>query len=270
MFDNLAKTIKIPIIINKGEVKFLYGGEMPEIDEGTVGDLILPEYSIKNKDMVKKLQENYIVELMGASAKLLLSVYDKFLPTDKKNLVLNITNAYPPLDQKFIEVFLEEPLRLQFRGSKQATLLDVKCKIPTLNNKEATSINNAYMLMSQELEPSRRSHSGNMFDKCYYKFHDNINDCDYWLPLRKLREKYEIEYERDLLLDSQVFMLNNCFSGQVSFFDSEDEILLIDKINEYGDISGTKIKELFEFDRNRYLVVIEKLLEKKYTCKKSL
>lgn len=87
MFDKLEKTIKIPIRINKGEVKFFFGGEMPEIADGTIGELLLPEYSVKNKEMVKKLQEKYSVELFGAGSELLLSVYEKFLPTNKKDLI---------------------------------------------------------------------------------------------------------------------------------------------------------------------------------------
>lgn len=172
------------------------------------------------------------------------------------------------MDKKFIKVVLEESLYLQFRGSKQATLLDVTCKIPSLDNKEATSINNAYMLMSQELEPSRKSHSGNMFDKCYYIFHDNTNNCEYWLPLRKLREKYEREYEKDLFLDSQVFILNDNFNGEASL--TEDEMLLINNLNRFDDISGPEIKELFGFERVKYFKIVDNLLELKVICEKSL
>ena len=39
--DELAKTVKIPVRIVKGRITYFYGGPMPRLKEGTVGDLVL-------------------------------------------------------------------------------------------------------------------------------------------------------------------------------------------------------------------------------------
>ncbi|QTA88378.1 hypothetical protein [Desulfonema magnum] len=40
--DPFKKTVKIPVKVVNGELKFFYGGDLPKLEDGTVGDLIVP------------------------------------------------------------------------------------------------------------------------------------------------------------------------------------------------------------------------------------
>ena len=65
-----------------------------------------------------------------------------------------------------------------------ASLKSCKISIPFLK-KEAISLNHAYSILSEAFEKSRRAHSGNVFNKIYYKRNDR------WNPLDILRKTFE-------------------------------------------------------------------------------
>ena len=90
----------------------------------------------------------------------------------------------------FAEIILKEPLSMVLRGTKKSMLCSCKCQLPFLNI-EAESINHVYTLLSTHFEKSRRSHSGNVFQKIYYS---NQNG---WYPLDHLRKQCEAEEEDD-------------------------------------------------------------------------
>lgn len=259
MFNKYEKTIKIPVIFEDGQIKFYYGGAMPIIEEGTIGELILPEYSVGSKEIVNKLQTKYDVKLFDRGTKLYLAMQNYYIPHSLLGSVVALKNVYPPIDCQFVEVILNEPLNLLFRGSKQAKLQDVECLIPVLKNKKAISINNAYTLISEVFEPERKSHSGNVFDKCYYEYIDIKSGTEHYFPIVRLRQNYEAEYEKVLILDSRAFLLNPRLNSSYSL--NEDEKLLIDGILEHGELSGLYIKEMFNHDKTRYIKVIDDLLE---------
>ena len=259
MFSKYEKNIRIPVIFEDGQIKFYYGGAMPIIEEGTIGELVLPEYSVENKEIVKKLQDKYEVRLFDSGTILYLGMQNNFIPHNLFGSVVELKNVYPPIDCQFVEVILNEPLYLLFRGSKQAKLQNVECVIPALANKKAISINNAYTLISEVFEPERKSHSGNVFDKCYYKYIDIKSGTEHYFPIERLRQNYEAEYEKVLILDSRAFLLNPSLKS--SYLLNDDEKLLIDCILEHGELSGLHIKELFKNDKNRFLKVLDSLLE---------
>ena len=60
------------------------------------------------------------------------------------------------------EVVLLEPLLISVDGSERAKLNDCSCGIFLLD-KEATSVNHAFTLLSEEFETDRMSHTGNVF-----------------------------------------------------------------------------------------------------------
>ena len=49
-YDGLSKTVKIPVRIVNGKVNYFYGGELPSINNGAIGDLIIQEYDVRDKD----------------------------------------------------------------------------------------------------------------------------------------------------------------------------------------------------------------------------
>jgi hypothetical protein len=60
--DPFSKMIKIPIEIKKGNVEFYFEGPLPELKDGTLGDLIIPAYAVTNTNLRTLLSEVRIPE----------------------------------------------------------------------------------------------------------------------------------------------------------------------------------------------------------------
>lgn len=200
MYYGEGRTIKIPVKVVNGQLRYFYGGDLPEIEEGAIGELILLEGSIRNKNFLEILQAQERVEILPQWSTIMVAVNVENCPDDKRTFLRKIKTD-PPTSNSFVEVVLKEALYLIIRGSKRATLDNVKCFIPSLNM-ETNSLNEAYTKISQAFEPKRRSYTGNVFKKCYYRSQSN---GDIWYPLDSLREIEEEKYEENLVLDYKVF-----------------------------------------------------------------
>ena len=53
MYRDYQNTIKIPVRVKNGVIQNYYGGPLPEIYDKVFGELIFPEYAIKDKDFIK-------------------------------------------------------------------------------------------------------------------------------------------------------------------------------------------------------------------------
>ncbi|MCS7263395.1 MAG: hypothetical protein NZ805_01025 [Armatimonadetes bacterium] len=96
-----------------------------------------------------------------------------------------------PYGYFLVKVLLQEPLRLEMRGTSSPRLLDCRCHIPALEKHEkqfAASLNEAYTRVSEVFEPTRRSHTGNIFLLCVVKLPMG------WLLLDNLRSLCKAEY----------------------------------------------------------------------------
>jgi len=195
--DKLEKTVKIPVRIVDGQVRYFYGGELPKLREGAIGDLIVPAYAIQEADDLKRLQDEHIEEILPTGMIVLLGVRIKDLQEELRKYISYPEKLFPPVNCGFIEIRLVEPLCLRLRGSKRAVLQPCRCFIPALN-KEAESLNHAYTLISEVFEPYRLSHSGNVFQRGYYL------EGNRWRPLDDLRSHYEAQFERHLERESHV------------------------------------------------------------------
>ncbi|MDD4803281.1 MAG: hypothetical protein PHF24_10165 [Syntrophomonas sp.] len=191
VFDKDAKTVRIPVKIVDGQVKYFYGGDLPKTINGVIGELILPEYGIIDDVFISVSQAKYEKEILPAGSYIMAAVNNNQVEEKKRKFTETINAPYSQ-NSSFIRVQLLDPLILQIRGSKKAILLDTQCLILCLD-KEARSLNNAYTLISAEFEPNRRSHTGNVFSKCFYQ------GKDIWYPLENLRQLEEIQYEKLLV-----------------------------------------------------------------------
>ena len=193
--NDLERLVRIPVRINGDRLQYFYGGSLPEINDGAIADLVLDVGSLKNPDDLKRLNEKRQVP---------------FLPRDTViHVLLTPTSLTPERIKKLIargenmprtggwthcsKVVLLETLFLEFRGSKQARLTDVKCGVVALN-REAKSLNHAYTMLSAFFEKQRRSHTGNVFQ--HATFYDQGRKC--WRTLDELREQLMPLYEQRL------------------------------------------------------------------------
>ena len=97
-------------------------------------------------------------------------------------------------------VLLDEPLHLLMRGTKEPKLQDCKCHLPSLK-KQAESLNHAYRLASEELEPNRRSHAGNIFQLGFWKDSNRLRSLD------ELRNSYKANLEQHLVFVQRFYTL---------------------------------------------------------------
>lgn len=259
MDDRLLKTINIPIRIVNGKVNYFYGGELPLIKNGALGNLIISEYDVEDKNFVSISQFEDKIEILPKDTKLMFAVNTDDAPEEIKHFA-KIIKTVDYKSYLFVDSILLQPLELQLRGSKKSNLLNVSCNIPSIG-KIASSINNACTIISEAFEPKRKSHTGNVFEKCYYQEGDNI-----WYPLDYLRRNEEYKYEEKLFLDNSIFKLK---PHEETFYEKEfkredyreNELKLIDYLIIHSYINGSKVKELYKNERKLYINIINDLLD---------
>jgi hypothetical protein len=190
--DSNLKTIVIPIQISNGTVNYFYDGPFPKIAENTVGELIIPESAVEDKETVKFFTEERTIEIFPMET----TFYVELKPsgTDNKSFVsLPIRDRVKSDPRKFSVVIIKEPLNLVLRASKRPRLDVVRCNIPALDS-DATSLNHAYTLLSQEFERDRISHVSNVFNTVYFQ---HPYDKGYY-PLDDIRSDRDLLYDRTL------------------------------------------------------------------------
>ncbi len=194
-----TKTVTIPIKIVNGEIKYFYDEDatLEQLQELSYGELTVVKHLIGNDEIISKLSIEKEVDFFPKSTKLFVHLsnndFDKI-----DNSILNLMHKAKDfrgwsIEGSFLEITLVEDLKLTLRGSKKARLLPVKCSVAILTN-DTNSLNQIYTLISQKVEPSRRSHSGNVFDKIYYK------DVDGYRKIGDKRDSLEAQYESENLV----------------------------------------------------------------------
>ena len=218
LLSEQEKTVRIPVRIRAdGRVEYFYGGDLPRILDGTIGDLVVPEFSITDRREVNRLQQEHVVELLPSGSEVMFAVDRNKTPASlkehlKDGPILSMNKSHA------VALTLGEPLRLRLRGARPPTLEGVSCWIPSLEM-EARSLNHAYRLVSEQFEPSRISHSGNVFKLGYCKPKDE------WISLDVLRDsataRFEMLFSRTA---SEVFVrlpekigsvLRECWGGRL-------------------------------------------------------
>jgi hypothetical protein len=197
--DPIQRTVKIPVKIVKGQVQFFYAGSLSEFVGDSIGDLVIPAHAIKNKEKLKALTSEKLVAAQPADTRLLVSLR---LPTPRspdkrKQEYLNHVSKTCGIPQfhgreVFADFIIRELLMIHLRGTKDATLDPCRCEIGFLD-RDARSVNHVYTLLSTEFETQRISHTGNVFQKVYYR-----DEAGSWVPLDELRRKLEARQESEV------------------------------------------------------------------------
>lgn len=105
-------------------------------------------------------------------------------------------NTLPPTQAYFAPLYLDEPLKIEFRissaGNLQRDLVPCKFHTPVLPNVQLRSLNHAYQEISGLLEQDRRSRGGKVYDNIYFQ-----DENGKWKLLGELREKIYQPYEAE-------------------------------------------------------------------------
>jgi len=260
MPDDKDKVIKIPIRITNNTIRYYYGGDLPKFSDVVIGDLIVPEFAVKDKKFISIIQAEQKYQILDRDTILMMGINGNDIPSKfRPNLNEYKLDHEYKIYNGFVSVYLKEPLFLQYRGSKMPTLSDANCHIEALK-KDAISLNNAFTIISEEFETSRKSHTGNVFDKCFYKSGDGK-----WYPIKKLREHVVSLFEESLVLDYKTYKLKN---NNLKMDDlKENEIYVVGYLIEYKTISGKKIKELYKDKKDKkFIEIVNSLLDKNIIC----
>ena len=223
------KTIRIPVRVGmNGQIEYFYGGDLPEIRDGTIGDLVVPAWSIADEKEASRLQQEHVVQLLPSNSAVMLLVDHRGTP-DKLKKPLKKEMQLSSRTSESVEVILREDLKLRLRGTKPATLEDATCWIPSLEE-EAKSLNHAYRLVSEKFEPQRLSHSGNVFKVGYY-----FELSHTWTSLDGLRSAAEASVEMlfsrtaakivEALPEEIGLALRRCWGGPIKTKESLQEDL---------------------------------------------
>jgi hypothetical protein len=168
-------------------MEYFYGGALPKLKNGCVGEVVVPTFELANAADFARLDWSKVVPFLPEDSVILVRMRAAARDPKRKGCRLD-----PPMTPMwygmFVEVILDKPLSLRLLGTRRATLQDVRCRIPALGC-HAKSLNHAYRLISEVFEPTRRSHSGNVFEECF------VERGNQWVPLDAVRSDAEARHE---------------------------------------------------------------------------
>lgn len=193
--DSSEKRVHLPVRIVNGQVRFLYGKgrKMPTLRDGATGHIVLAADDLLDEEWKLELTLERRVDILPEGSRVLLGMRRERIPKEHRVAFYAPEGPMPEevANLVFVSVKLEKPLVLHLRGTKTAVLEGGDCLIPALELK-AFSLNHAYTLLSQILEPARLSHTGNVFKKGLYR------DDKGWHLLDDLRARHQWEMEGEL------------------------------------------------------------------------
>ena len=161
--EPLSRTVKLFVQFAGGRLSLYPEGELPQLKDGTFGELIVPEHAFEDKKVAAGFAEERDEAFLPAGTRVVAQINAAHVPDDLRGTVKADLEGFYGVGVEFI---LSKEQRILRRGTKNATLKGCECFIPALE-KKAKSINHAYTLASQAYEPNRASHTGNVFNKVF-------------------------------------------------------------------------------------------------------
>jgi hypothetical protein len=155
----------------------------PTVVSETIVDLVIPVASLSDPVERDRFLKETEVEMLPSGVEVRFRISGSKVPVRFSEFVIDGSDAYPD-PGPMASVFLAESLKLKLRPNRRSKLCDVTCEVPSLKA-QASSLNEAYTLLSEALEPHRRSHGGSVYLQGYYL------DEGRWIQLDALRRWLE-------------------------------------------------------------------------------
>jgi hypothetical protein len=192
-YDSFEKRTRIPFKVAGGKLVHFYDGKpITELREGTIGDLIVNDYSVGDKARIEQYNAEREALFLPQGTRLLARISNHSVPKTLREWLVG---------EKFIgasavEIYLTKDLKLRLRGTKEAQLLPCPCDVPALASiieEEGlpASVNRAYTLITKHFEPHRSSTGGSVFNCVFYC----QEPLKIWQPLKHLREQFQADHE---------------------------------------------------------------------------
>jgi len=115
--DPFARTVVLPVRVIAGVVEFYYGGALPALKDGTIGDLVEPSSALQNWEILAPLSNSLDVPILAKGIHLLAGIRGRAE-------TLSLSDEYRPASLPlgfagYAVIVLQESLELRFRGTKR-------------------------------------------------------------------------------------------------------------------------------------------------------
>jgi hypothetical protein len=182
--DPFERTVRIRIKINDGQFRMKDGSALPTFAKETEGELVVPAFAIVDDATRARLTGENNVRFLPKGFALYARLKGEGIPGNLQKRVepWKISSGQQGV---FVRFELLEDLWITLRTGKRGQLQDCPVNVFALNT-TAESVNEAYTKISVAFEPSRRSHSGNVFRCVYVESTGGILE-----PLEKIRVSVE-------------------------------------------------------------------------------
>ncbi len=218
------KLLRVPVKFINGNWEYFYGGFLP-MKEGAVADLILNEGSVKDKQFIEKLKCKSRHKILDKGTKLLVALtiksepaidaklYKHLMSLDSNRICLGTVfhQILLSVDTRFVSITIggatetqkntdpnaEGGIWLDVQGLRPKGVITSGVDLPEgVSDEPAISLNHAFTLLSEAYEPWRKSHTGNIYDRMFYKEKNGK-----WYPLEVLRNRAITKDENQLIND---------------------------------------------------------------------
>ena len=174
-----SATVRLPVCLDEKGIRLIDGEPLPALTPGTIGELIVDASDIVDEAVRRQLTRESEKKALSKGESLWARVRDEALPDElarhrKKHM---LATGVPDL---FVEFRLDADLSLIVSEGASSELQDCQCSVPALPDVTCKSVNHAYTKISEAFEPSRRSHTGNVFSCVFFMKEGRLH------PLRKL------------------------------------------------------------------------------------
>lgn len=182
--DPFARTVRLRIKISDGQLHLADGSALPALAKDTEAELTLPAFAIVDDATRARLTGEMNVRFLPKGFTLYARLQRERVPADLTKSVQH-WRLRSGVHGGFVAFELQDLLWLTLRQGKPGQLQDCPINIPSLNT-TAASVNEGYTKISVAYEPTRRSHTGNVFRCVYAEGAGGILE-----PLDKIRASIE-------------------------------------------------------------------------------
>ena len=158
------RELHIPLVIKDGIFVLRNGEALPDFREGTEAELRIAASTLADPSRIGQFLSEATKPFLPAHSPLGAEVNPDGVSAELRKHVVNRFTGSRHLT--FVPFAVTEELNITLTAGKKGRLVDCKCFIPSLNL-EVKSINEAYTRISEAFEPTRRSHTGNVFAKVF-------------------------------------------------------------------------------------------------------
>lgn len=204
--ERFEKTVRVPV--RQGRIEFLYEEQMPALREGAVGEIVFDADALEDARWKAPLNAEHLVPIIEAEALqsgvwAALAVRPEKVPADRQKHLVTLRawlaligetltpeelkghDLDAPMETRgrwWVFARLTAPLSLRLRGERPARLQGGACHVPALaalkQPADAISLNQALTWISQAFEPSRQSHTGNVFREVLLQWQGHFDALD--------------------------------------------------------------------------------------------